>query len=101
MGSKVVAARRKKRLNAAWGNALRNFTMLFVPAYATEFAILEKTVDFVAAWGGNTNSFRIEALRDENGDYTTRVYIRMPFAMKDASTIEDGEEIQAEQDRYV
>jgi hypothetical protein len=75
--------------------------MLFVPAYATEFAILEKTVDFVAALGGNTNYFRIEALRNENGDYATRVYIRMQFAMKDAMIIEDSEEIQAEQDRYV
>jgi hypothetical protein len=37
--------------------------------------------------------------RAECGD--SAVYLRMPFAMKDAMTIQDGREIQAVADRYV
>jgi|SRR3954453_18191539 len=75
--------------------------MTKVPDYATEFATLEKTIEFVASWGGTADYFRIEALRYESGGYTTHVYMRRPFAMKDAMTIENSRKIQEEADRYV
>jgi hypothetical protein len=75
--------------------------MIKTPDYATEFATLEKTIEFVARWGGDTHYFRIEALRYESGGYTTHVYLRIPFAMKNAMTVEDGRKIQHENDRYV
>ena len=75
--------------------------MTIVPDYATEFATLEKTIEFVAAWGGNTDYFRIEALRYESGSYTTHVYIRKSLELKDRVTIESGNQIQATENRYV
>lgn len=75
--------------------------MLEAPDYATEFATVEKTIEFVARWGKDTLYFRIEALRYDMGSYTTHVYQRLPIVMKDAMTIENGKKIQAEVERYV
>ncbi|MCA6103602.1 MULTISPECIES: hypothetical protein [Bradyrhizobium] len=66
-----------------------------VPSYASEFATVEKTVEFAAAWGGSTSFFRIEALREEGGSCFCRVYIKRRFEMSDALTIENGVQVQA------
>ena len=75
--------------------------MLTKPSYATEFATVEKVIEFAAPWKGANEYIRIEALKEESGEYTTHVYIKQQFELTDVKTIENSQPIQDKGDHYL
>jgi hypothetical protein len=75
--------------------------MINIPAFATEFGVVEKTIQFVAKWKGETHYFRVEATRLETGSYDTSVYMRESVRLSETMKIENSKRIDAEADHQI